>query len=671
MRQELGLRTVSAKANALIVVFIIINIAICAAFILNHFRGILGDQRMAQNIRAAELIVNPRGTSFQIVGGQLKVGDQVLNNDATAVDAIVSAFGGVATIFQGDTRIATNVRRPDGSRAVGTKLAKGPVYDAVLKRGETYIGQAPILGKTYVTAYKPLKSASGAVVGILFVGIEKGDFNRTFVDAVKTSGIAGVLQAVICAVLASLALRRLLYPFKPLGAQMADAKSGRYSRDVPYVDREDEFGDLARVILDFNEAMIRQEGMRKATEEEKLRAAEAQRLAEEDAKRRNEALVVETFGAGLQALADNDLSYRLHGELPPAYRGLQDNFNAAIAAFETARNDREAEVERHTAERHAAHIEQRKAEEAVQARSMQMVVSSFGHGLKAMAERDLTCRVDTELPDGYRGLQRDFNAALEQLAAALQEIDARAGDIATNAREVSSAAQQMAQRTEQQAASLEETSAAMEEITATVNKSAENAKAASAAASNAQESAGRGNAIAQDTVAAMRQIAQSSGEITQIIGVMDEIAFQTNLLALNAGVEAARAGEAGKGFAVVAQEVRALAQRSGEAAKQIRTLIITSEAQVETGVQLVEDSGRALDQIVQDIAQINTLMGEIAQAQREQAHALGEVNSAVSHMDRSTQQNAAMAEQSTAASRSMAESAKDLAELVARFKTKG
>lgn len=669
MRFSFGLRTVSAKANALIVIFIIANIAICTAFILNHFRGVLGGDRMRQNLRAAELIVNPRGASFGIEEGKLKLGSLTLNGDETSVDAVVSAFGGVATIFQGDTRVATNVLKADGTRAVGTKLAKGPVYDAVLGRGETYVGTATILNKPYVTAYKPLKDEAGKIVGILFVGIEEKDFNRTFIDAVTASGIAGVIQAVICAILASLALRRLLYPFKPLGERMEDAKKGRYSEDIPYAEREDEFGGLARVILDFNRAMKQQEVMRKTAAEDMQRAAEAQKIAEEEAKRRNEALVVDSFGAGLQALAENDLSYRLQGELPPAYRGLQENFNAAIAAFEKARNDREEEIQRHQAERHAAHVEQRKAEEAAQSRSMDMVVSSFGSGLKAMSERDLTIRVDAELPDGYRGLQSDFNAALDQLAETLRDIDSHASQIARSASDVRDGAQEMSLRTEQQAASLEQTSAAMEEITATVTKSAENARQAAAAATSAQQSAEQGNVIASSTIEAMQDIAASSNEITQIIGVIDEIAFQTNLLALNAGVEAARAGEAGRGFAVVAQEVRALAGRSSEASKQIRGLINTSSAKVDSGVKLVSDSGKALNQIVTDIGRINQLMSEIALAQNEQARALGEVNAAVSAMDKTTQQNAAMASQSTATSRAMADSAGELAELVALFKT--
>ena len=284
-----------------------------------------------------------------------------------------------------------------------------------------------------------------------------------------------------------------------------------------------------------------------------------------------------------------------------------------------------------------------------------------------MAQRNLTYRLDKSLPVEYRALQNDFNEAISQLETAMQEIHSSASEIARNCHEISQGSQEMAQRTERQAASLEETAAAVNEITATVGKSAEGASQASTRAAEAKSGAEHGNEIAGKAVGAMREIAKSSSEITNIIGVIDEIAFQTNLLALNAGVEAARAGDAGKGFAVVASEVRSLAQRSAEAAKQIKHQIQNSETQVDTGVKLVEESGTALQKIVTDIGTITQLVSEIAHSQREQANALGEIDSAVTDMDKSTQQNAAMAEQSHAASEALAGFAKDMESQVGRF----
>lgn len=451
---------------------------------------------------------------------------------------------------------------------------------------------------------------------------------------------------------------------------MGEAQKGRYTEDVPYTTRSDEFGTLAQVILDFNKSMKTQERQRAEAEAEKIRAAEAQKIAEVEAQRRSEQLVVSTFGAGLQALAEEDLAYRLQGEVPPAYQSLKDNFNNAIGIFEQNKKDREAAVVQREKDRLAAEAAQKQAEFEAQERSMHMVVSSFGQGLKALAGRDLTFRMRYDLPEGYLQLQNDFNKALDLLQQAMTNIDSRALDIATGAREVSDASQEMAMRTERQAASLEQTSAAMEEVTATAKKSAGNIKDASGFSASAHAKANSSNKVARSTYDAMQLIAKSSTEIVQIIGVIDEIAFQTNLLALNAGVEAARAGEAGRGFAVVASEVRALAQRSAEAAKQIKALIKTSESEVENGGKLVAESTKALADISDDINRINGMMSEVSNAQNEQSSAMGEINSAVNELDHATQQNAAMAEEATAAAQSMAENARELASLIAQFKTK-
>lgn len=297
-----------------------------------------------------------------------------------------------------------------------------------------------------------------------------------------------------------------------------------------------------------------------------------------------------------------------------------------------------------------------------------LVISSFSEVLQAIARRDLTYRLNSSLPAEYDGLKEHFNEAIGQLEDAMREIRGKADEISASCSGITQNSRQMAQQTESQAASLEETSATVGEVSSTVAKSAERAAGANQLAATAKKGAERGNQIASEAVDAMRQIATSSGEISQIIGVIDEIAFQTNLLALNAGVEAARAGEAGKGFAVVASEVRALAQRSADAAKEIKALISASQSQVESGVTLVEESGKALQAIVTDVETITELIGEIARSQREQAGALTEMNGAVTTIDRSTQKNAAIAEQCSASSEALAECAREMAELVANFK---
>lgn len=295
------------------------------------------------------------------------------------------------------------------------------------------------------------------------------------------------------------------------------------------------------------------------------------------------------------------------------------------------------------------------------------MVDSVGRSLRQLAEGALDTRIDA-LPPGYEALRRDFNEAASQLSGAIAGVIESANGIHTGAGEISQASDDLSRRTEQQAASLEETAAAMQQITVAVRETAKGAAHANRAIAEAHGDASEGGRVVRSAVDAMGGIEQSAQEIAQIIAVIDGIAFQTNLLALNAGVEAARAGDAGKGFAVVANEVRALAQRSADAAKDIKLLIQTSTKQVADGVQLVGQTGEALDRIVGKVAEIATLASQISASAEAQAASMQQVNTAVTDMDKMTQQNAAMVEQSNAAARSLASEADQLAELTRRFR---
>ncbi len=305
---------------------------------------------------------------------------------------------------------------------------------------------------------------------------------------------------------------------------------------------------------------------------------------------------------------------------------------------------------------------------AAQDQERAQVVSALADGLARVAAGELTCRLNQAFPQEYEALRGDFNAAVTALDQVLSTIAEATSSVRTGSAEIASAADDLSRRTEQQAASLEETAAALEQITATVKGAATGATEARSFVSQAHGGAARSAEVVEQAVAAMSLIAESSGQISRIIGVIDEIAFQTNLLALNAGVEAARAGEAGKGFAVVASEVRALAQRSAEAAKEIKGLISASSAHVETGVDLVSRTGQALATIVDQVAHIDELIDAISNGAREQATGLTQVNVAVNQMDQMTQQNAAMVEETTAAAHAMRGSAGLLAAEIARFK---
>jgi methyl-accepting chemotaxis protein len=476
----------------------------------------------------------------RVEGGALWFGKHRVNGESALVDAVKAKFGGAATIFLGDQRIATNVQNADGSRALGTRLAPGPAYERVLRQGLSYRGQTEIFGEAYLALYEPI-SCDGAVIGLLFAGIRKASAvaEAPPARARQTSGLAATGAAI--------------------------------------------------------------EALKRIVQEQSDAAAQAitQRQAADDARRRLDA-------------------------------------------------------------------DRQKAEH-----QQKLAIAAFTEGLEHLASGDLVFRLTEALATEYEVLRADFNTALATMQETMQAITTVAQGVWSGADEIAQASDDLSRRTEQQAASLEETAAALDQITATVRRTAKNAGEAGHTVSAAKADAERSGAVVRETVKAMSGIETSSKQIGNIIGMIDEIAFQTNLLALNAGVEAARAGDAGRGFAVVAAEVRALAQRSADAAKEIKGLISASGQQVNAGVKLVGETGMALERIVAQVAQLNGLAVDMAASAQEQAAGLHEVNTAINQMDEVTQRNAAMVEESTAASHGLAGEAQELARLVGTFKFGG
>ena len=318
--------------------------------------------------------------------------------------------------------------------------------------------------------------------------------------------------------------------------------------------------------------------------------------------------------------------------------------------------------------------EERRAIEAAReraAREQAEAITAIATALSRLANGDLATYMRDELNGEFAPLKNDFNTSLTMLREALAAVAKATQGIKSGAFEIAQASDDLSRRTEQQAANLEETAAALNEMTASVRKTADLTKETTDIAAAAKAEAQRSGRIVTEAVAAMDVIDQSSKEISQIIGVIDEIAFQTNLLALNAGVEAARAGDAGKGFAVVASEVRALAQRSAEAAKQIKALISASSAQVATGVARVDEAGQALGQITARVVEMDAHVAQIASSAQEQAIGLQEINTAVTAMDRFTQQNAAMVEEATAAAHALRGEMDELTRLMTKFSLGG
>jgi methyl-accepting chemotaxis protein len=368
----------------------------------------------------------------------------------------------------------------------------------------------------------------------------------------------------------------------------------------------------------------------------------------------------------MKRMAGGDFS----GHVPGS--GLLDEVGAMAAAVEVFRA---SGIERSRLESEAQNFKRdldgrlrdMEAAHALAGKTQKQVVETMAAALSRLAEGDMSVRVPDAVHEDYKVLVNDFNSAVSSLETTLVNVRETVASVTGGSNEISSASEDLSRRTERQAASLEETAAALDEITATVRKTAQGAAHARDVVGQAQADTERSGQVVRDAVGAMSAIESSARQIGNIIGVIDEIAFQTNLLALNAGVEAARAGDAGRGFAVVASEVRALAQRSAEAAKEIKALISASSQEVGRGVGLVGETGQALTTIMTQIREINGVVGEIASSAAEQATGLHEVNTAVNQMDQVTQQNAAMVEQSTAAAHKLLSESKVLMDLVSRF----
>lgn len=440
------------------------------------------------------------------------------------------------------------------------------------------------------------------------------EFGSMMVMMIGLITIAGVVVgAAIGLIIGSRSLSR---PILSLTDAMKRLAAGDYATEIPSMGRADEIGDMAAAVEVFKSNGV---------EVNRMNALESANRAKSDALQNRMASV-------LAAAANGDFSSRINKEFgDPALDRFARNVDQLLEAVDEG-------------------------------------LMKTGAILKRLAVGDLTETMTGDFRGAFAELQQNVNEAIGGLRNTMREVHAATSSINTNSEELRKAADDLSRRTEQQAAALEETSAALDEITAVVKTSTTRAQEASQMVSEAKHSAAQSATVVRDAVAAMGRIEQASREISQIINVIDEIAFQTNLLALNAGVEAARAGEAGKGFAVVAQEVRELAQRSANAAKDIKTLITKSGEEVAGGVRLVQKTGESLGEIETQVLSINDHIHSIATASNEQATGLHEVNTAVNQMDQVTQKNAAMVEETSAATHKLSQETATLFSLLSHFK---
>jgi methyl-accepting chemotaxis protein len=417
-------------------------------------------------------------------------------------------------------------------------------------------------------------------------------------------------------------------PISRLVPMMGELAKGNTDMEVPGTDRGDEIGTMANAVMVFRENLIRIAKMEAEQKEAELRAVAEREAATQKIASEFEAAV----GGIVTAAVAGDFTQRVDLE---GKTGLVLNIGTALNSL---------------------------------CENVAKALDDLIKMLNSLAEGNLTDRITAKYQGSFAILKDNANKTAERIGATIAEIKASAREITNASAEISTSTTDLSQRTEEQAASLEETSASMEEISATVKKNAENAQAANTSASGTRTVADRGGQVVAKAVEAMAKIEDSSRKISDIIGVIDEIARQTNLLALNAAVEAARAGEAGRGFAVVASEVRSLAQRSSQAAKDIKDLITNSNGQVKDGVELVNRAGTALTEIVESIKTVASIVADIANASAEQASGIEQVNKALTQMDEVTQQNSALVEENAATAKTLEHQAKAMDERVAFFK---
>jgi methyl-accepting chemotaxis protein len=546
------------------------------------------------------------------------------------IDSVTRVTGEDATIYGLDPATKTFISKStsltgeDGARVADMQLDATSAAYAPLMSGYTYVGPVVVNGLEYFGALQPIERMTGEVVGAFFVGTPMSNVQASANGILGLILMVGTAVTAIFGAIGFVLARWITRPIPRLAAATEKIATGDYDTEVPYALLGNEVGAMARAV-----EIFRDNGLRIS----RMTEAEAARIvADQESRQKMMGELQRAFGEVVDSAVSGDFSRQVNAEFPdPELNALASSVNRLVSTFDRG-------------------------------------VDEIGEVLGALANTDLTVRMTGDYEGAFARLKTDVNGVADRLTEVVGQLRHTSGSLKTATGEILSGANDLSERTTKQAATIEETSAAMEQLAATVLKNSQRAKDASANAAQVTRTAEEGGLVMDAATSAMERITQSSAKISNIIGMIDDIAFQTNLLALNASVEAARAGDAGKGFAVVAVEVRRLAQSAAQASSEVKELIEQSAGEVNTGSKLVGEAAGKLRAMLEAARGNNGLLESIANDSREQASAIEEVTTAVRTMDEMTQHNAALVEETNAAIEQTEAQATELDRIVEIFR---
>jgi len=625
-------KTISIR-NSLIGIVVALALALAGTIAMSLYG--MSDLKTDMRVLAQQILPNVQMSSdieSALLRRHLRLNMHVNSTEAQAITQIEGDISAATSEIEAErTKLAPRLVLENSKEALKRYEALVPVYRAGMdetlmlsRKGDKTAAAAKLrdLRPTLANMEKAINELEKHIASRAESVIAAAE-SAYQISIAMLIGLA-IIAAIISVGAILIVTRRVATPIVATTQAMNELAKGHLETTIHHADRQDEIGTMAKALEVFRESLVKVralEEQERAASERRLRAAE------------NMALVVTDVGEVVAAAANGDFSARLQiDQADEQMQKLVAGINEINAVVDAA-------------------------------------TSEFANALSAVAGGDLTVRVDSAYRGKFAELKSSINDTVDRLSSTVRTIQVTSADVGLAAREINTGADDLSKRTEEQASSLEETAATTEQLAASVKASAQASRQAAAISDEAMRAAQAGGAIAGEAVEAMARIESASTKISDIIRVIDDIAFQTNLLALNAAVEAARAGDAGKGFAVVASEVRTLAQRSSEAAKDISALISSSNMEVGEGVKLVRQAGDQLSQILTASQKVAATIADISSAAGEQANGIDEMSQAVAHLDEMTQQNAALSEQSAASAASLSSRIGQLNDLVAAFKT--